>query len=816
MNYYQPSEIPILKEKINNCLEDGIPFSIETTLSTETGKQLFVEVRGISPIENNERSYVIGTLQDITERKRIEKLNQTMAHMLDVAPNSITVHDTYGKFLYANKKTFELHGYTESEFMSINLHELDVPESEAMLNKRFDLINENGEASFEVEHYHKNGSIIPLEVIARAVSWQNQSAILSIATDISERHRHVSLIRMGEERIQALLDANPDIMLIISQDGFFIDCHASHEDDYFLSPSLFLNQHVSDVLPDYLSELTINKMNLLFESGEMQTYKYSANMNSEPRSFECRLVLCSDNYAMAIIRDITDIDKIEKIINDNTDRFGSLLKLNEMSDLPLQEITDFVMETVIRLTKSKLGYIAFVDDTETILTMYSWSHSAMNECKISNKPISFSLEDTGLWGEAVRQRIPIITNDYNAPNPLKKGYPEGHVNLHRHMNIPIFSHGKIVMIAGVGNKDWDYNHYDVQQLKLFMDDLWKFFERKRIYQTIKENEELHCKMTENISDVIAIVDSKGVYKYISPNSKYIFGWDPLEKINLSMSDFIYNEDQDNIELFISELLSDYNTPNKTEFRYKCKNNNYRWVELSAVNLINDKSIAGILMNYHDIHDQKIAQEKVNLLVREKELHLKEVHHRIKNNMNIIISILSIQSSFLSNSEAISAIRDAENRVRSMMLLYDKLFRSENPDSLSIKDYLPALINEIIHVFPQSILVKVVTKLEDCILDVNTLSPLGIIINEIITNTMKHAFNENERGIITVESSFINNHVTLSIHDNGIGIPDSIDIGSSNSSSGFGMKLIGILVKQIRGSIKIERLNGTKFIIEFDI
>ena len=133
-------------------------------------------------------------------------------------------------------------------------------------------------------------------------------------------------------------------------------------------------------------------------------------------------------------------------------RIEALLKLNHMPDASLKELSDFALEEAIRLTESKLGYLAFMNDDETVLTMYSWSKSALEECRIADKPLIYPVETTGLWGEAVRQRKPVITNDYTAPNQWKKGYPKDHVEVIRHMNVPIFDGDHIVIVAGVGNK----------------------------------------------------------------------------------------------------------------------------------------------------------------------------------------------------------------------------------------------------------------------------------------------------------------------------------------------------------------------------
>jgi len=170
-------------------------------------------------------------------------------------------------------------------------------------------------------------------------------------------------------------------------------------------------------------------------------------------------------------------------------RLEALLRLNQMTGAPLQEVTDFALEEAVRLTSSRLGYLAFTSEDESILTMHSWSKTAMAQCAIQDKPIVYPVVDTGLWGEAVRQRKPVITNDYPAPNPLKKGYPEGHVHIARHMNLPVFEEGRIVLVAGVGNKAEPYDDSDVRQLTLLMQGMWQLLRRREIQEQLERRTE---------------------------------------------------------------------------------------------------------------------------------------------------------------------------------------------------------------------------------------------------------------------------------------------------------------------------------------
>src|SRR4030042_6569043 len=132
------------------------------------------------------------------------------------------------------------------------------------------------------------------------------------------------------------------------------------------------------------------------------------------------ITLDEKTYMLGMFRDITKRKKAEEESKLSASRLEALLELNQMTDRPIYELTNFVLEEAIRLTGSQIGYFAFMNEEETVLTMHSWSKSAMEECRIKDKPITYPVKTTGLWGEAVRQRRPIITNDYSAPSQWKK------------------------------------------------------------------------------------------------------------------------------------------------------------------------------------------------------------------------------------------------------------------------------------------------------------------------------------------------------------------------------------------------------------
>jgi PAS domain S-box-containing protein len=227
--------------------------------------------------------------------------------------------------------------------------------------------------------------------------------------------------------------------------------------------------------------------------------------------------------------DITERKKTEERLRLDESRTEALLRINQMGDRPLDEITAYTLEESIRLTKSALGYIAFLNDDESILTMHSWSRKAMEKRLIEDKPIMYPLKATGLWGEPVRQRRPIITNDCAAPGAPGRCCPEGHMAVTRHLGVPIFDGERIVAVIGVGNKEDEYGETDVNQLQLMADGMFRLLKQKAAQEALSVSEARLRAIIDGAKDTIFIKDRNRRYIVANRAMSELFGI-PLENI----------------------------------------------------------------------------------------------------------------------------------------------------------------------------------------------------------------------------------------------------------------------------------------------
>lgn len=208
----------------------------------------------------------------------------------------------------------------------------------------------------------------------------------------------------------------------------------------------------------------------------------------------------------------------------------------------------------------------------------------------------------------------------------------------------------------------------------------------------------------------------------------------------------------------------------------------------------------------DITERKRAEGEIRKLLAEKELILREVQHRIKNNMATMVSLLSLQADVVKDNTAAMALKDAEGRLRSMGVLYDKLYRSDALGELSLREYLPSLVAEVVAEFPAASKVVTQVEVEDLPFDVRKLSTLGILVNEVVTNSMKYAFVGRDRGLVGLEVRREGDLIVLVISDDGVGLPAGVDPEAPES---FGLLLVKSLARQLDAAMEVSTQGGTR-------
>ena len=215
----------------------------------------------------------------------------------------------------------------------------------------------------------------------------------------------------------------------------------------------------------------------------------------------------------------------------------------------------------------------------------------------------------------------------------------------------------------------------------------------------------------------------------------------------------------------------------------------------------------------DITERKIMEEQLEKALEDKDILMKEIHHRVKNNLMIMASLLNMQSRYIEDEVARDIFKDSQSRAKTMALIHEKLYQSKELKKLDVQDYMESLAQDIYHVYikdPNRIQLKI--DVEPHMLDINTIIPLGLILNELVSNSLKYAFPDGRKGQLTVKFKLEDNKYKLIVSDDGIGIPEELDYENSDS---LGLRLVYSLSDQIGAEVKLDTTNGTRFEITFD-
>ena len=560
---------PDLQDRLKDAVKKaagGETVRFEATHPSADGHLAYIDF-SLKPVLDAEGHviYLIPEGRDITERKKAEAAlgdsEERYRQLVEHSPDAIVVHSR-GQIVYINPACVRMFGATSSgeiigrpvlDFVHSDMRDTVVQRIRIMTDQSQNV------PLLEEKFIRIDGSPIDVEVAAMPIVYDGKPAVQVAFRDITGRKKAEAALGDSEERYRRLFESSLDGILVVDADtAKIIDANPAI--------GVILGKTRNDLLGRSLEDSGLFKNAATAEKAvaDMKVFRYLRYDDlpfTSPDRTRRRIEFIGTTYSIFeksvvqyTVRDITDRKTAEEALKLSAERNATLLKLNQMTGVSERELMEFAFEEGIRLTGSRVGYLATLNDDETVLTMQFWTRTAMEQCRIADKPIVYPLKTTGLWGEAVRQRRPVITNDYAAPNPLKKGVPEGHVKLTRHMNLPVFAGSKIVLVAGVGNKEEDYNETDVQQLTLLMEGMWRIIERKRaedelkkyrdyleemVRQRTKELSDANVKLRQEISERVAVQEAL--------NKRLVALTEPLESAEISFTDLFNIDDIQKIQ-----------------------------------------------------------------------------------------------------------------------------------------------------------------------------------------------------------------------------------------------------------------------------
>lgn len=576
-------------------------------------------------------------------------LEEHGAIMLMIDPQS-------GAILYANKAAAEFYGYTKEQLESMNIVRFDASASHE-IEKAIQSTLRRERNYFTFTNRLANGEIRTVQVLSYPTVYGNRQVLFSIVYDITsqvqlQKHHDQTqrVIRVSGvcvillltfligltirnsrklkarnreiENLNALhktfMNANDSLIYLKDENLNYVFVNQAVEkyyrkkaeeiigrNDFTLSDENFANKRkLTDLEVTDKGTLVVDEVE--WENRFYKTTKFPVEM-------------LNGKFGIgAYISDVTKEHEQSRMQEKVIQRNMILVDVFNRSFKTRQEQLDFVLHESLKLTESKFGYIYLYDEETKELTLNSWSRDVMAECKVMEQQSKYALEKTGIWGEVIRQRKPIVVNDFAAPNPQKKGYPEGHVQLSRFMSVPVMIEERIVAVIGLANKESDYDINDVYEISLLMSGIWNAVEKREAQEKLSFERNKYLQTLISIGDGVLVVDQNGNIEMLNKVAEELTGW-PIGMAAGKPYKEVFVLSHENEQMMINDPIKEvFQTDTVQELGNHAmltsrKGKKY-YLEDSAAPIKDDGNrTVGVVLVFRDVTDKKEQRKKIEYL-----------------------------------------------------------------------------------------------------------------------------------------------------------------------------------------------------------
>ncbi|MFN6513667.1 MAG: PAS domain S-box protein [Nostoc sp. CreGUA01] len=789
-----PEDLPWVEEILAAHLKDSsVPYKFDYRLRTKSGECKWVANYGKVVMRDGQGNplRMTGTHRDISDvydelhlRKQAEaalakseeqlRLTLEFNHIgiwdWNVKTNKVVWNDNHFRLLglkpEASKAKYQLWRHC--------VHPEDVERIEqAVINALAEHTNFTG----EYRVIYPDGSVHWLTGKGRGVYNEAGEAVrmLGVIIDISATKQAEAALRESEARFQAFMNNSPVLAWITDTDGRVVYLNQTYLRTFKLQPEQAIGQSIFDLYPAEIAQQHFNHIRTVIETNQV-------------------------------------------------------LEVMEIAPRPDGTLGEFLVYKfpILGLSAQKLVGRVAIDITERKILERELAHQQqLLDAFISSAPVGLTVLDRQLHFTLMNQALAQM-NGVQAADHIGKSVWEIIPDLAPKLE-PIFQH---VLTTGESILDWEISgetpkHPGVKRTWLVSCFaipsqteepigmgivVVEISDRKRAQQML----ELQAVITRNIAEGICLIRANdGIIVYANPKFEQMFGYDPGELINQHVSIINYG-DENNTPEDISQVIitAVFQHGEATYEVHNVKKDGTSFWCNATTSVFEHPEYGSVLVAVQqDITEHKQAEEKIKVSLKEKEVLLKEIHHRVKNNLGIVSSLLQMQCRRTQDPQVSAILRDSQNRIASIALVHEKLYRSEDLADIDFAQYIPDLTTHLFDSYNvSSSQIKLKIQVDNASLDIETAIPCGLIINELVSNALKYAFVDNREGEIEVKF-YQDSECTLIliIRDNGIGLPENFDTKKAKT---LGITLVQGLVKQLRGKLEINSHQGTQFKISF--
>jgi PAS domain S-box-containing protein len=785
-------------------IQDNI-FSLEYKIKSKEGVEKWVWERGEVLAESDNKKTIEGFISDITNRKNYEKSNEQFKNLVEQSPDGILIH-TAGKIIYANPKALKLLEINHlSEISGLNFEGIFTRYCDRFLKEEINkIIQIKGLDYVEITYQNKTGEFLEWGVNSINSWYAGKQVVQTTLTDITiekrlnqeqvrlkvtqelndqltiENYNHIttqSKLKEAEQFSRSIIDSSLDMIIAIDSNGIITNFNKSAEKTLGYKAKELIGRHVNMVYDSNYDFLNVR--NALKEKGEF--YGEVINKNKKGITFttllSASLIKNSDGKvvgSMGISRDITRIKQAEQDI--------------KVSERKYRELLENISEYIISIDLE--GNFLYVNNSFKRAMGYS-------DQDFKNKKLKDMLSpDRAKQSEITIKSIV----EGKTLNPVSTSF--------------ITQSGKKIIIQG--NTTVKYKHYQPISIRGIFKDVT---ENLKTAKLVKIQSAKMKSIFENSTNILLwMLNEK--QQITSMNQKFkktIWKYCELE---ISEGAFFDKELSPFIQKgYFQELMHKKFSlaflGNSQQFEV-CMVDTYNelvWFEvfINPIILDDDKKIREVSCMAYEINDRKEAELKIEKALLEKDILLKEIHHRVKNNLQVISSILNLQSSLVTDEKTLAILRESQSRIRTMSYIHESLYRTKDFNEINFKEYLTNLSKNLVSSYVVGKKVSLKLNINELHLNLDQAIPCGLIVNEVVTNSLKYAFTNQNDAEITVEVHEDNDEISLIMGDNGIGMPENF---RSKTNETLGVQLIEALTEQLDGNLQIENLGGTKYLITF--
>lgn len=705
-----------------------------------------------------------------------EKYRLLAENMTDV----IWMASASPELTYVSPSIKALLGYTPEEFISMPFAEFLTSASYQSAMEMFRQTDKFGNTDQNspkcrlaiLDCRHKNGAIVPVELVASPLfdKQGNFSGILGVFRDITDRKKTEDDLRKSEERFRSLIEQASDAIFVHDLNGKFLEANQQACMSLGYSRDELLSLSVGNIDPDMKERGDSSR----FWPHLPATFE-STHRRKDGTTFPVEIRLGPIEYrktkvVLSLVRDITERKRGAKILEESEKRFRTIFQtspdsicIDRLSDgvyvdvnAGFSELSGFMKEEVIG--KSSLQINVWNNPTDRERLIAGLKESGY----VNNLEIEFRRKDGELRNGLVSARIIELNGEHH------------------------------ILSVTRDIEDWKKD-----QLKL------------------QEKTSLLNSLVEALPDVVYFKDLDRRHVLVNKAFQDFFGVKGQEVIGKTVEEFSLKGDTQQSRTTDEEVMAT-KAPLMAEQSWIDREGEMHILDTRKFPILdhqgNIMAIGGIS---RDITERKRAEEKIKASLKEKEVLLREIHHRVRNNLALIQSLLRIQSHHVRNSDLSRILGDTQHRIRSMALCHELLYKSENVSSIKTDEYLGNLLRQLkesLSIVGKKVEIK--QQIEALYLSIEKAFPLGFILTELISNSYQHAFPEIKSGQIFVVLRLLkDNHLEFVVRDDGIGLSEDTKPQESQS---LGYHLVRIFVKQLNGSIDIVNDKGTEIRIKFPL